>query len=107
MVLLAFFYLSIFAFLGLLVSSLVGRSSVVLLILLSVWILFVVVVPNVSGILSNKLTSVPSEFQTARQVGPMLQEQVWARMTGDCKVRNWVKGGVFCFGGRVSDVVWS
>ncbi|MFB0552452.1 MAG: ABC transporter permease subunit [Phycisphaerae bacterium] len=80
MVLLAFFYLSIFAFLGLFVSSLVGRSSVVLLILLSVWILFVVVVPNVSGILSNKLTSVPSEFQTARQVGPMLQEQVWARI---------------------------
>jgi ABC-type transport system involved in multi-copper enzyme maturation permease subunit len=80
MVLLAFFYLSIFAFLGLLVSSLVSRSSVVLLILLSVWILFVVVVPNVSGILSNKLTSAPSEFQTARQVGPMLKEQVWARI---------------------------
>jgi ABC-type transport system involved in multi-copper enzyme maturation permease subunit len=54
MVILAFFYLSIFAFLGLFVSSLVGRSSVVLLILLSVWILFVVVVPNVSGILSDK-----------------------------------------------------
>jgi len=80
MVFLAFFYLSIFAFLGLFVSSLVGRSSVVLLILLSVWILFVVVVPNVSGILSDKLTSVPSEFQTARQVGPILKEQVWARI---------------------------
>ncbi|HUU18866.1 MAG TPA: ABC transporter permease subunit [Sedimentisphaerales bacterium] len=80
MILLAFFYLSIFAFLGLFVSSLVGRSSVVLLILLSVWILFVVVVPNVSGILSNKLTSAPSEFQTTRQVGPILQEQVWARI---------------------------
>ena len=80
MVILAFFYLSIFAFLGLFVSSLVGRSSVVLLILLSVWILFVVVVPNVSGILSDKLSSVPSEFQTARQVGPILKEQIWARI---------------------------
>jgi len=80
MLLLAFFYLSIFAFLGLFVSSLVSRSSVVLLILLSVWILFVVVVPNVSGILSDKLTSVPSEFQTARQVGPILQEQIWGRI---------------------------
>ncbi len=79
-VLLAFFYLSIFAFLGLFVSSLVGRSSVVLLILLSVWILFVVVVPNVSGILSDKLSSVPSEFQTARQVGPILKEEIWARI---------------------------
>ncbi len=80
MVFLAFFYLSIFAFLGLSVSSLVSRSSVVLLILLSLWILLVVVIPNVSGILPNKLTHVPSEFQTARQVRPMLQEQVWARI---------------------------
>ncbi len=90
MLLLAFFYLSVFAFLGLFVSSLVGRSSVVLLILLSLWILLVVVVPNVSGILSNKLTSVPSEYQTARQVGPMLQEQVWARIN---KVKERIKSG--------------
>jgi len=90
MLLLAFFYLSIFAFLGLFVSSLVSRSSVVLLILLSVWIFFVVVIPNVSGILSDKLTSVPSEFQTARQVGPILQEQVWARID---KVRERIKNG--------------
>ncbi len=90
MIVLGFFYLSIFAFLGLLVSSLVGRSSVVLLILLSAWILFVVVVPNVSGILSNKLTKVPSEFQTARQVGPILKQQVWARIN---KVRERIKRG--------------
>jgi len=80
MVLMAFLYLSIFAFLGLFVSSLVSRSSVVLLILLSVWILLVVVVPNVSGILSDKLARVPSEFQTARQVSSILQEQVWGRI---------------------------
>jgi len=90
MIMLGFFYLSIFAFLGLFVSSLVGRSSVVLLILLSAWILFVVVVPNVSGILSDKLARVPSEFQTARQVGPILQEQVWARID---KVRERIKRG--------------
>jgi ABC-type transport system involved in multi-copper enzyme maturation permease subunit len=90
MLLLAFFYLSIFAFMGLFVSSLVGRSSIVLLILLSLWILLVVVVPNVSGILSNKLTNVPSEYQTARQVGPMLQEQVWARIN---KVKERIKRG--------------
>jgi len=88
--LLAFFYLSVFAFLGLFVSSVFGRSSVVLLILLSVWILFVIVVPNVSGILSNKLTSAPSEFQTARRVGPILQEQVWARIN---KIKERVKKG--------------
>ena len=80
MIVLGFFYLSIFALLGLFVSSLVGRSSVVLLILLSAWILFVIVVPNASGILSDKLARVPSEFQTARQVGSILQQQVWARI---------------------------
>jgi len=80
MVLMALFYLSIFAFMGLFVSSLVSRSSVVLLILLSAWILLVVVVPNVSGILSDKLARVPSEYQTARQVGSILQEQVWDRI---------------------------
>ena len=90
MIVLGFFYLSIFAFLGLFVSSLVGRSSVVLLILLSVWILFVVVVPNVSGILSNKLTKVPSEFQTARQVGPILKEQVWGRID---RIKEQIKNG--------------
>lgn len=80
MTLVALFYMSVFIFLGLLVSSLFSRSSVVLLIVLSMWILFVVVVPNVSGILSDKLSSVPSEFQTARQVGPLIEEQIWARI---------------------------
>jgi ABC-type transport system involved in multi-copper enzyme maturation permease subunit len=90
MVLMAFFYLSIFAFLGLFVSSLVSRSSVVLLILLSVWILLVVVVPNVSGILSDKLARVPSEYQTARRVSSILREQVWGRIE---KVKGRVKNG--------------
>jgi len=90
MILLAFFYLSIFAFLGLFVSSTVSRSSVVLLILLAAWILLVVVVPNVSGILSNKLAHVPSEYQTAARVSPILQEQVWGRID---KVKERVKRG--------------
>ena len=80
MILLAFFYLSIFAFLGLFVSSMTARSSVALLVLLAAWIILVIIVPNVSGILSNRLARVPSEFQTARQVGPVIQEQVWSRI---------------------------
>ena len=90
MILLAFFYLSIFAFLGLFVSSMVSRSSVVLLILLAAWILLVVVVPNVSGILSNKLAHVPSEYQMASRVNPILQEQVLNRIG---KVKERVKRG--------------
>ena len=80
MILLAFFYLSIFAFLGLFVSSLVGRSSVVLLILLATWILFVIVVPNLSGILSDKLTDVSSEYQTVKQVRTTVMEQCRGRL---------------------------
>lgn len=90
MLLLAFFYISVFAFLGLFVSSVVGRSSVVLLILLAAWILFVIVVPNLSGILSDKLTDVPSEYQTARQVSSILKEQVWGRIE---KVKERIKRG--------------
>lgn len=90
MLLLTFFYLSVFVLLGLFVSSMVGRSSVVLLILLAGWILFVIVVPNLSGILSDKLTDVPSEYQTAKQVSSVLKEQVWGRIE---KVRERVKSG--------------
>jgi ABC-type transport system involved in multi-copper enzyme maturation permease subunit len=90
MVLLAFFYLSVFAFLGLFVSSMVGRSSVVLLILLAAWIFLVIVIPNLSGILSNKLTNVPSEYQTAKQVSSILKQQVWGRID---KVKERVKSG--------------
>ncbi len=89
-ILLIFFYLSIFAFLGLFVSSLIGRSSIVLLILLVVWILFVIVVPNLSGILSDKLADVPSEYQTAKQVKSVLEEQVHVRID---KIRDRVKNG--------------
>lgn len=80
MLLLTLVYLSIFAFLSLLVSSLIHRSSLVLLVLLAVWVLFAIVIPNTSGILSQKLAKVPSEFQTAKLVGPMIQQQVWAKI---------------------------
>jgi len=90
MVLLAFFYLSVFALLGLFVSSMISRSSVVLLILLAAWILLVIVIPNLSGILSDKLTNVPSEYQTAKQVSSILKGQVWGRID---KVRECVKNG--------------
>jgi hypothetical protein len=68
----------------------ISRSSVVLLILLAAWILLVIVIPNLSGILSDKLTNVPSEYQTAKQVSSILKEQVWGRID---KVRERVKSG--------------
>jgi ABC-type transport system involved in multi-copper enzyme maturation permease subunit len=80
MLMLVFAYLSIFAFLSLLVSSLVHQSSLVLLILLAVWILFAIVIPNVPSILSEEFSKVPSEYEIANHVGPMIQKQVWERI---------------------------
>ncbi|MEA3421554.1 MAG: DUF3526 domain-containing protein, partial [Acidobacteriota bacterium] len=39
---------------------------------------------------SEKFSSVPSEFQTARKVGPMIQQQVWQRIG---RIREKVKNG--------------
>jgi len=92
MLILTLVYLSIFAFLGLLMSSLIRRSSLVLLVLLVIWICFAFIIPNVSGILSDKLTKIPSEQETAEQMGPMIQKEVWARIA---KVKERAEQGEF------------
>ncbi len=73
-------YLSVFAFLSLLISSLIHQSSLSLLTLLVVWVCFVIIVPNTSGILSDKFSKVPSEYEVAKQIGPMIKKQIWARI---------------------------
>lgn len=90
MVILVFAYLSIFAFLSLLISSLIHQSSLVLLILLAVWILFAIIIPNVPSILSEEFSEVPSEYETANQIGPLIQKQVWEGIT---KIREQVDQG--------------
>jgi ABC-type transport system involved in multi-copper enzyme maturation permease subunit len=74
--LLSFLYLSFFALLSLLVSSLIHQSSIVLLALLTIWVLFAVMIPNTSGILAEKFSRAPSEYQIAKRLGPMLQQEV-------------------------------
>jgi len=64
----AFIYLSVFAFLSLALSSLIHQSSLVLLVLLALWVLFVVMVPNTSGILAERFSETPGEYQTAKMV---------------------------------------
>ena len=90
MLILALAYLSIFAFLSLLISSLVHQSSLVLLILLAIWILFAIIIPNVPSILSEEFSEVPSEYETANQIGPLIQKQVWEGIT---KIREQVDQG--------------
>ncbi|MCJ7579874.1 MAG: ABC transporter permease [Candidatus Aminicenantes bacterium] len=77
---LAVVYLSIFAFLSLLISALIPRSSLALLLLLAFWVLFTVFIPNISGVLSEEFSDVPSEYQMAKRVGEMTEKEVWARI---------------------------
>lgn len=73
-------YVSIFALLSVLCSALIRRSSLVLLVLLGAWVVLAVIVPNVSGIVSQAFARVPTELQFARMVDPMIKEQVWGRI---------------------------
>jgi len=68
MVAVSFIYISIFVGLGLVVSSRVRHSSTSLLVLLLIWIVFVVLVPNTLGSVVSILRKVPSqrEFQQQR-----------------------------------------
>jgi len=83
-------YLSVFAFLSLLISSFVHDSSVVLLSLLVVWVLFAIVIPNTAGIISEKFSNVPSEYKIAKEVMPMIQQQIWTKIE---KIREQVNNG--------------
>jgi len=74
--------LSLFAFLSLLVSSLIRRSSIALLVLLTVWVVFIVLIPDTSGILAQRLAKVPSDYQTAKNQGPFIQKAVWDKING-------------------------
>ena len=82
MVLLGSVYISLFAFLSLLVSSLIPRSSLALLALLAGWIVFIVLIPDTSGILAQRLAKVPSDYQAFKNQGPFVQKEVWDKIHG-------------------------
>ncbi len=73
-------YLSLFAFLSLLVSSVMRRSSLALLCLLTAWVLFAVLIPDTSGILAEKFAKVQSDYDAAKSIGPMIEKEVWAKI---------------------------
>jgi ABC-type transport system involved in multi-copper enzyme maturation permease subunit len=89
---LSLIFLSIFILMSLFVSSLIPRSSLVLLILLSLWIGSAFIIPDLAGILSEKLAGLPSEHQSAMEMGPMIQKEVWQRISS---IRERVNNGEF------------
>ena len=79
----ALIYTSIFILLGLLVSSRVKESSTSLAILLLIWTVWVVLMPNALGSLGNRLQSrpTPKEFMAqARDSREDLQTRYFARI---------------------------
>jgi len=60
-------YISLFAWLGLLVSAIAQRSSSSLLIALSLWVALVIVIPNVAGLVAEHTSEMESEYQISRR----------------------------------------
>jgi len=69
-------YLSVFLLFGLFVSSRTHQSVTALLLLLSLWVVFVIVIPNSAGIVSDILSKAPSEqeFADSRE---QIEGSVW------------------------------
>ena len=59
-------YISIFLWLGLFISSQFTNSSSSLLVLLLIWIMFVVLIPNTMGVLASGFQQVPSRNEISR-----------------------------------------
>ena len=60
-------YLSIFLWLGLFISSQFSNSSSSLLVLLLIWVVFVVLIPNTMGVLASSFQQVPSKSEVSRR----------------------------------------
>lgn len=72
LVLTSIIYISMFALLGLLVSTAARRSSTSLLILLAFWVILVMVLPNIAGIIAEHATETESEYQLSKR-----RRQIW------------------------------
>ncbi len=71
-------YVSIFIFLGIFVSTQFSRSSTSLLTLLSIWVIFVILMPNILGTISSGLKEVPStdDIELRKQT---TKDDLWKR----------------------------
>ena len=68
-------YISIFILLGIAVSARTGSTPVSLVILLLIWILLVIVIPNNwAGILTGKFTAVPTPAEVEEEAGRASKE---------------------------------
>ena len=67
-------YISIFLWLGLFISSQFSNSSSSLLVLLLIWVVFVVLIPNTMGVMASSFQQVPSRSEVSRLKQARLDE---------------------------------
>jgi ABC-type transport system involved in multi-copper enzyme maturation permease subunit len=74
-ILVSLVYIAVFFLIGIAVSALTRRSATAVLLLLAIWIVLALVVPNVGWLVAKQVVVVPSEqqidtekFKTARQI---------------------------------------
>lgn len=72
-------YLSLFIFLSLLVSSVEKESSVSLLVLLLVWVVFTII-PDMSGIIADKIHGGGSEYTLAKTSITSERYEIWGEL---------------------------
>jgi ABC-type transport system involved in multi-copper enzyme maturation permease subunit len=65
--LMSLIYISLFVTMGITVSSIVHRSSLSLLLSLSLWIILVIVIPNLGGIIAESVSDVLPEHEFFRR----------------------------------------
>jgi ABC-type transport system involved in multi-copper enzyme maturation permease subunit len=80
-VLISAVYVAIFVCLGILISSRCSRSSTSLLTLLLVWVILVVLMPNILGSISSGLKKVPSADEIFRRK-QAAKDDLWKRYEG-------------------------
>jgi len=77
-VLISAIYIAIFVCLGIFISARCSRSSTSLLTLLLIWVIFVVLMPNILGSISSGLRKVPSADEISR-LKESAKDDLWKR----------------------------
>ena len=70
-----FLFLSLFAFLSLMVSSIVGQSSIGLLVLLLIWLIFVFE-PHAAFLVAEQISNVPGELELTNRKETIIRNYV-------------------------------
>ncbi|MFC1607392.1 ABC transporter permease subunit [Candidatus Latescibacterota bacterium] len=81
-------YLSVFFSLGLFVSSLTGRSSSSLFVLLFIWVIFIFVIPKTAVIVAGHIKPIPSMHEVTAQKDAFLQE---VQGSSQKEIRDWME----------------